>query len=246
MTKQFIWMISLLLTILLVAVGLSLTSHRTNVQGPSSYDSHPILKIVSYVTNNPGREFPVQLYVTPEDEVVKALAAQINGAEDAYKLAVEWIYVSEQKLNHVAEKWLTPDEFLTNTPHYQNNPLIGKAVSDCEEQANTLVSLIRAEGIPAEEVRVVLGKVSFGDEAKGHAWVELLTDGYWLALDPTDGPYWDDKAEKLVRKQGVSFNYYASHTYPVPQVDAYYNDIYYLDPGDGSGNAPASWRKAAP
>ncbi len=92
----------------------------------------------------------------------------------------------------------------------------------------------------------MLGKVSFGDEAKGHAWVELLTDGHWLALDPTDGPYWDDKAERLVRKQGVSFNYYASHTYPVPQVSAYYNDIYYLDPGDGSGNAPASWYKVTP
>ncbi len=171
MTKKFIWMISFLLTTLLTAIALLITSHLSNMQRPASYDSHPMLKIVSYAPNNTGHQFPVQLYVTPEDEVVKALAAQVNGAEDAYKLAVEWIYVSEQRLNHATEKWLTPDEFLANTPYYPNNPLIGETVSDCEEQANTLVSLIRAGGIAAEEVRVFLGKVNCADDATGHAWV---------------------------------------------------------------------------
>jgi len=135
---------------------------------------------------------------------------------------------------------------LTNTPHYSSNPLKGEKVSDCEEQGNTLASLIRAAGIRPEEVRVALGEVMFNDTETGHAWVELFANGHWVALDPSSGPYWDDEAGKQVRRRGVPFDYYASHIYPVLQVRAYYNDIYYLDPRDGSGNAPVSWLKAAP
>ena len=245
MTKEFVWRIVPSLAVVLALVGLLVTSQLANAQGLPSDNSYPILKIGSNVVSSPGHKFSPHLYVIPEDGVIKALAAQIDGVEDAYNVAVEWIYISEQKLNNVAEKWLTPHDFLVNTPRYPSNPLTGEAVSDCEEQAYTLVSLIRAEGIPPEEVRVVLGQVGPGDGAKGHVWVELLTNGHWLALDPTNGPYWDDKAGKLVRRQGVPFNYYANHTYPVPEVSAYYNDIYYLDLIDGSGNAPDSWRKFA-
>jgi glycosyltransferase involved in cell wall biosynthesis len=46
----------------------------------------------------------------------------------------------------------------------------------------------------------------------------------------------------LVRREAVPFEYYASHAYPVLQTWVYYNDIYYLDPRDGSGNAPDSWQ----
>ena len=227
-------------------VAPSITSGVTSSQEPARRYNSGIPKIRDYVESNPGTEFPFRLYVTPEDPAIEALAAHINGAEDAYNVAVQWVYVSEQKLNHVADKWLTPHEFLGNTPHYPSNPLKCEEASDCEEQANTLVSLIRAEGIQPEAVRVALGEVRFDDEATGHAWVELLANGHWVALDPSWGPYWDDKAGKLVYRRGRPFNYYASHTYPVLQVWAYYNDVYYLDPRDDSGNAPASWRKTAP
>ena len=227
-------------------VGPSITSGVASPQEPARGYSSGIPKVRDYVESNPGEEFPFRLFVTPEDQAIKALAAQINGTEEAYKVAVQWTYVSEQKLSHVADKWLTPHEFLANTPHYLSNPLKGQAVSDCEEQAHTLVSLLRAEGIRPEEVRVALGEVTFNDVETGHAWVELLANGHWLALDPSWGPYWDDEDEKLVRRQGRPFNYYASHAYPVLQVYAYYNDTYYLDGRDGSGNAPASWRKATP
>lgn len=200
------------------------------------------LKIVHPVLP-PDKQSRYQFYITPNDSAVSALAAQTNGAREAYTTAVQWIWVSEQTLNHVPEKWLMPNEFLTNTPHYPGNPVKGKVVSDCEEQANTLVSLLRAEGIRPEEVRAVLGKVKFGGEEGGHVWVELISNGHWLALEPTAGPYWDDEAGKLVPSRDAPFDYYATHTYPVVQVWAYYNDIYYLNPRDNSGNAPASWRK---
>ena len=132
---------------------------------------------------------------------------------------------------------------MANTPHYPGNPLKGEVVSDCEEQAHALVSLIRAKGIQPEDIRAALGKIELGNTETGHAWVELLTNGHWMVLDPNWGPYWDDEAEELVCRQGVPFDYYASHTYPILQVWAYYNDTYYLDPIDSSGHAPASWSK---
>ncbi len=223
--------------------GPSVTSVLTSVQESSRYRNSPLPIVRGYGESNPGEKFPFQLYVTPEDQVIEALAAQVNEAEDAYRVAVQWTYVSEQKLNHVADRWLTPHEFLTSTPYYPSNPLRGEEVSDCEEQANTLASLIRAAGIRPEEVRVALGEVIFNDTETGHAWVELFANGHWVALDPSSGPYWHDKARKQVRRRGVPFDYYASHIYPVLQVWAYYNDIYYLDPRDGSGIAPTSWHQ---
>ena len=222
----------------------SLTSGLNSAPEPSHHCSSPIPAIDDHYEKNSGEEFPFRIYVTPEDQAIKALAAQLNGVEEAYKVAVQWAYVSEQELNHVTDKWLTPHQFLTDTPHYPSNPLKGEAVGDCEEQAHTLASLIRAEGILPEEVRVALGEVRFGDEVTGHAWVELLTGGQWVVLDPGSGPYWDDKTEKLIPRRGMPFDYYAGHTYPVLQIWAYYNDVYCYDPRDGSGNTPVSWRGA--
>jgi hypothetical protein len=230
----------------IAGVGHSITSGLTSAPESSRGYSPPVPQTRDSVESNLDRQFSLQQYITPEDQAVKALAAQISDTRDAYRTAVQWIYVSDQKLNQAADKWLTPHEFLTNTPHYSSNPLQGEIVSDCEEKANTLVSLIRAEGVRPEEVRAVLGEVKFNNVKTGHAWVELLTGGRWLALDPNWGPYWDDKAGKLVRREGVPFDYYANHSYPVLQVWTYYNDTYYLDLKDGSGNAPTSWEGTVP
>lgn len=194
------------------------------------------------VTGNAGKKSPYRHYVTPDDQAIEALTSQIDGIEDAYALAVQWTYVSEQTLNSVADKWLKPHEFLANTPYFPSNPLKGEAVSDCEEQAYVLVSLLRALGVRAEEVRVVLGKVDFDGTETGHAWVELFMDNQWLSLDPSSGPYWDDTAGEIRHRPGYSFDYYLSHAYPVIEPWIYCNDIYYLDLRDNSGNAPGSWQ----
>jgi hypothetical protein len=190
----------------------------------------------------PGKQSRYQLYVTPDDAAVTSLADQVNGVRDAYETAVQWIWVSEQTLNHARERWLMPHEFLTGTPNYPSNPVRPNVVSDCEEQANTLVSLLRAEGVRAEDVRVVLGKVNFGGQDGGHAWVELMHNGEWLPVEPSSGPYWDDEEGRLVPSTGVPFDYFSTHDYPQVEVWAYYNDYYYLDPRTGEGNAPTSWR----
>ena len=71
------------------------------------------------------------------------------------------MWVSERTLNDVIEKWLTPHEFLVDTPDYPTNPVPGRVASDCSEQANTLVSVLRAIGVSPDKVRVVLGEVNF-------------------------------------------------------------------------------------
>lgn len=70
--------------------------------------------------------------------------------------------------------------------------------------------------------------------------MELRQNEEWLPLETTSGPYWDDDEGKLVTRRGKPFSYYATHSYDVIEVWGYYNDIYYLDPRTGSGNAPAS------
>jgi transglutaminase-like putative cysteine protease len=190
----------------------------------------------------PDKQSRYQFFVTPDDPAVAALAGQVDGVQAAYQKAVKWIWVSDQTLNGETEKWLLPHEFLSNTPGYPRNPVPGSVVSDCEEQANTLVSLLRAEGVKQRDVRVVLGKIKVGDTEGGHAWVELWRNGEWLPLEATSGPYWDDDKGILVTRGGTPFNYYANHDYPeVVKVWAYYNDFFYLDPRTGLGNAPDSW-----
>ena len=70
---------------------------------------HPVLP--------PGKQSRYQLYVTPTDSAVEALAGQINGVQEAYREAVQWIWVSDRTLHGEAEKWLMPHEFLSDTPN---------------------------------------------------------------------------------------------------------------------------------
>jgi hypothetical protein len=192
-----------------------------------------------------GNRIPYQLFVTPEDENVKETASALSNSEEAYELSVNWIYVTEQRLNGTDEKWLTPGEFLSATPDNPRNPVPGEIAGDCEEQACTLVSLLRAMGVPADEVRVVLGTTGRENDSRGHAWVELWHGADWLTLDPSCGPYWDNDREILIDIQGLPFDFYAECSYPVPDIDIYYNDIYYLDTGSGLGNAPEWWLEQA-
>jgi hypothetical protein len=189
---------------------------------------------------------PYQQYVTPYAPAVQALAMQVSSIEDAYQRAVRWVWVSDKTLNGVNEKWLYPQEFLTDTPTYQTNPVQGRVASDCEEQAYTLVSLIRASGTPAEYVRVAIGKVKFGDEEGGHAWAEIYIENTWMALESTSGPYWDDDNHRLVERNGLPYDYFGSYEYPSIEVWAYFNDAYYYNPWTGEGNAPSDWQTAGP
>ncbi len=242
MTVQLSRQFSSSFVFLFIISGLLLISRQAIAfHGTYSANGYPVITCGGYDSDNTGCKRPYQLFITPDDEQIKALSREFVGVDDVYNEAVKWVYVSEQTLNNAVEQWLTPRQFLTETSQNPANPLKGEPVSDCEEQANTLVSLLRAKGIPAEEVRVVLGRYTFLGKIKGHAWVELLNEGRWLTLDPSSGPYWDDERKFLVNRPGVPFDYYASYDFPVLQVEIYYNDIFYYEPGNTTGNVPSSW-----
>ena len=59
----------------------------------------------------PGKQSRYQLYITPHDPSVEALAGRINGIRDAYREAVQWIWVSDQVLHGESENWLMPHPF---------------------------------------------------------------------------------------------------------------------------------------
>ncbi len=67
---------------------------------------------------------------------------------------------------------------------------IGKGV--CQDYSHILIALCRTAGIPA---RYVAGMLI--GEGRSHAWVEVLSDGRWYALDPTNDIVVTDSHIKL-------------------------------------------------
>ncbi|MBN1386113.1 transglutaminase domain-containing protein [Candidatus Woesearchaeota archaeon] len=183
-----------------------------------------------------GRITPYQDFVTPDD--VKGHSE--GSVEENYLKAVGFVWISDKELWGMNDNWIKPEQ-LFGTAGIDENPVQGKLVSDCSEQANALVSMLRASGMPAENVRVALGEVDFGDSSGGHAWVEYSKDGQWIVLDPTSGPYYLD-GEKHER-EGAPFDYWEVHDYPIKEVWAYYNDEYFSD--ETRDNAPKKWKYMA-
>lgn len=198
------------------------------------FDVIEIPRLIEYMEEEewdtqPGQAAWYQHFVTPDASEIQKISNSISTHQEAYSLVVNWLWVSDPTLHKKAEKWLFPNEFLANTPSYSSNPVPGGVVSDCSEQANTLVSILRAKGVPAEDVRVVLGKVNFQGTIGGHAWVEIKEDGRWMVLDPTCGPYYDDENKVVKNRNGVNYNYWKYHPYPVEEIWVYYNDKYFTD-----------------
>jgi hypothetical protein len=186
-----------------------------------------------------------QKYVTPDNPVVQSYISNnnINTARDAYTKAIDWIWVSDIILHKKYEHWLFPTTFISVTPNDPENPVPGNIVSDCEEHAYTLVSLLEVIGISKDNVRVVIGKVEFEGETGGHAWVQVYENGEWFELEATSGPYWDDDEDELVDNNGFPFSYFKTRPYPVEEYWAFFNDKYYYNPDTGqkSLNLPANW-----
>ncbi|MCC4765080.1 transglutaminase domain-containing protein [Methanosarcina sp. DH1] len=187
-----------------------------------------------------------QSCVTPYADAVTSYLEE-NDLDDKYEIyqaALSWTWVSDETLNGVDEKWLTPTEFLDETPAYSSNPDYGEPVSDCEEQANTLASLLIASGEYNEStVRVAIGKVDFGNVSGGHAWVEVYEDGEWFPLDPTEGPYYDDDNCSIVSADvsDIDYDEYLESTYPAVRVWYYFNDKYFMEVGKQNGDVPTFW-----
>ncbi len=190
-----------------------------------------------------GTISPYQLYVTPDSQAVQELANKLDGLQEIYDESLSWIWVSETYLNGVEEMWYYPQEFLTKTKLLPNNPSKGDIASDCSEQANTLASLLIADGYSTQDVRVVLGLVDFEGILGGHAWVEIYDDNSWFALEATAGAYYDEVTNTLTEAEYLPYNYFQYTEFPVEEVWYYYNNDYFWDNDQSSGNAPDSWKQ---
>ena len=183
-----------------------------------------------------------QYFVTPEKSKVREIAFG-KSPENMYDYVSAIPWVSDAVMFGLAEKWILPVEFL-ESDKLENNPL-GIRASDCSEHANTLVSLMRASGVPASDVRVVLGKVNFGGSVGGHAWVEYYYKEHWIALEPSSGTYYDEYQNRWIERNPLPFDYFALHEYPVVTIYYRYNDKYFENLRKGESDAPEEWSASA-
>ncbi len=182
---------------------------------------------------------PYQLYVKPDLVVVQSLA--VGSVQDIYDNSLEWVWISDDDLHGVVEEWLYPGEFLLETDGYGSNPT-GEVASDCEEQANTLASILIASGYSAENVRVVLGLVDFDGVVGGHAWVQVYEDGRWFDVEATSGAYYTDESGYVPVTWDIPYDYFKYYTYPSIEIWYYYNNDYFLNVEMNQGNAPPFWK----
>lgn len=187
----------------------------------------------------PNVSISPQFFITPNDATIKNLASG-KDRKSIYEYVASTTWVPDRKVFGSIEYWQLPKDFIEVTPDLETNPVAGKPVSDCSEKANTLVSMLRASGIPPEEVRVVLADVDFGI-ISGHAYVEILENGKWLVLEPSSGPFWNQDTNEVINRQSLPYGYFEIVPYPVVKVYYRYNDQFFQDLTQGKGNAPETW-----
>lgn len=62
----------------------------------------------------------------------------------------------------------------------------------CQDYAHILITLLRLASVPA---RYVVGLIQ--GEGESHAWVEVLQDGFWYGIDPTNGTWVNENYIKI-------------------------------------------------
>lgn len=116
----------------------------------------------------------------------------LNGAGAGIKA-----YFQEQRktMEAVCDSAYTKAVYLMNSLHsdfiYEKGVTNGNTTAEeawhftrgvCQDYAHILIALCHLAGIPA---RYVTGMMT--GEGYSHAWVEILADGVWYGLDPTNG-----------------------------------------------------------
>lgn len=109
-----------------------------------------------------------QALIDPDDPEVVAQARQFHSLEAAY------LFVRDR---------IDFDPAVAAGPSAQ---ILRERRASCLGKATLLVSLYRALGVPADNVRVVTGQVSYDGSLIEHAWVDLEYGATCLQQDPTD------------------------------------------------------------
>ena len=120
-----------------------------------------------------GNQVYLTEFVTPHTYLIEQLAPSLQGVarEETIWNCWDWVCRNIKYKSERGDVWHTPSEAMK----------MGK--SDCEEEAFTLCSLLRAFGLSPDEVFVAVG--TYGRFGDGHAWCVLLEDGKYWVLEAT-------------------------------------------------------------
>ncbi len=168
---------------------------------------------------------PFKRFVAINTTGVKLATANHSTVEKAYDYAAsDVIYMSDKFQYGVADKWISGETVISDTP---KNNIIKKKAGDCEDKAFLLVSMLRSLGVPPEEVRVGMGKVLVNGATFGHAWVEIYKNGRWLPLESTSGSVYNEQYGIIVHNVPLPYEWFSTYKYPANTIYAYGNDVYF-------------------
>jgi transglutaminase-like putative cysteine protease len=175
-----------------------------------------------------------RVLITTDDPVVIAKVDEVTRlcrtTEEKQQAVFEYV---RKEIEYVTEgnpkEWKYPKEFLAFKFDFWQLPreTIEWRKGDCEDRSILLCTMMRIAGVPADNVRVVLGVVHFTGGQSGHAWIEFKMGNTWYALESTCAMC--NYFEKAY--------YYNSYN---PDVWGWFNDREYHDlkSGDSSSGTP--------
>jgi hypothetical protein len=135
---------------------------------------------ISILPRSPSQPEIMKQYITPTDPKIKAAVQDIlsgswRWAYDDFEALRQWVcahvhYRSDSEIHGVGDYWQLPTETLK------------LSTGDCEDYAILLCTLLRAYGVPSDQVYVALGCSNSGS---CHAYlVERYYKGIWRVIDP--------------------------------------------------------------
>ncbi len=187
----------------------------------------PGLSCVAYYQSPTGTLFgmtesEIRAYITPECSLVRQSLQTIVGAppyepsKSGFAAIRDWVaasveYKSDQEQWGVIDYWQTPDETLA------------LHTGDCEDFAILLCTLLRAYGIPAEQMYVAVG---VDNQGHGHAFLieNWYLGGEWRAIEPQVGTQTFPPGRRFKDYNLADFKLLRDY-----EIVAGFNDSYYYD-----------------
>jgi len=156
----------------------------------------------------------VKLFITPKEANVVNMKNAIVQAK--FFPTPDWIALRDWVGSNIQYKF-------DNVSHGQgeywqfSKETLALRTGDCEDSAILLCSLLRAAGVPATDVYVVVGET----QGSGHAWVSfklvsILGLDSWVKMEPTAGG-------------NILVNFFADlfSTFEGREITCSFNDVYY-------------------
>jgi hypothetical protein len=135
---------------------------------------------ISVLPRSPSQSEIMKQYITPSDPKIQAVVQDIlsgswRWAYDDFEALRQWVwahvsYRSDSEIHGSSDYWQLPAETLE------------LGTGDCEDYAILLCTLLRAYGVPADQVYVALGCSNSGS---CHAYLlERYYTGIWRVVEP--------------------------------------------------------------